>query len=64
MGHKDSPILKKKITEMLKHIPPIERLAILEPLCDKYRKESRADVEKDVSEWSRKKGLPRIKTDY
>ena len=64
MGHKDSPILKKKITEMLKHIPPIERLTILEPLCEKYRKESRADVEKDVSEWSRKKGLPRIKTDY
>ena len=56
--------MKKKIAELLKELPVIERLEILEPLCDKYRKESRAEVEKDVIEWSRKKGLPRIKTDY
>jgi hypothetical protein len=64
MAHKNTPIVKKKIAELLKELPVIERLQILEPLCDKYRKESRAEVEKDVNEWSRKKGLPRIKTDY
>lgn len=64
MAHKNTPIVKKKIVEMLKELPVIERLQILEPLCDKYRKESRAEIEKDVIEWTRKKGLPRIKTDY
>lgn len=64
MGHKDAPILKKQIQEMLSKLAAAERLAILEPLCDKYRKESRADVEKEVQEFKRKKGIPRIKTDY
>lgn len=64
MGHKDSPILKKQIKEMLAKLPPVERLAILEPLCDIYRKESRMDVEKDIQEFKRNKGIPRIKTDY
>lgn len=59
-----TPIVKKKIIELLKELPVIEALKILEPLCDKYRKQSRAEIEKDVLEWSRKKGLPRIKTDY
>ncbi len=36
----------------------------LEPLCEVYRAESRQEVEKDVREWTKKKGLPRIKTDY
>lgn len=64
MAHKNTPIIKKQIQELLKEIPTIEKLSILEPLCDKYRKESRKEVEKDVIEWSRKKGIPRIKTDY
>lgn len=64
MAHIDSPILKKQIKEMLSKLPPVERLAILEPLCDLYRKESRKDVEKDIQEFKRNKGIPRIKTDY
>jgi len=64
MSHKDSPILKKQIKEMLSKLPPIERLAILEPLCEIYRKESRLDVEQDIREFKHRKGIPRIKTDY
>ena len=64
MTHKDLPIIKKQIQEMMKVLTPIERLTILEPLCDKYRKQSRAEVEKDVIEFSRSRGIPRIKTDY
>lgn len=64
MAHKDSPILKKQIKEMLSKLPPVERLAILEPLCDLYRKESRMEVETDIREYKRNKGIPRIKTDY
>jgi len=64
MSHKDSPILKKQIKDMLSKLPPVERLAILEPLCDAYRKESRMDVEKDIREFKHRKGIPRIKTDY
>lgn len=64
MSHKNTPIVKKKIVELLKELPVIERLNILEPLCDIYRAESRKEVEKDVREWTKKKGLPRIKTDY
>jgi len=64
MTHKDLPIIKKQIQEMMKVLTPIERLTILEPLCDKYRKQSRAEVERDVIEFSRRKGIPRIKTDY
>lgn len=64
MTHKNTPIVKKKIQDLLKELQVIERLNILEPLCDKYRAESRKEIEKDVIEWSRKKGLPRIKTDY
>jgi hypothetical protein len=64
MTHKNAPIIKKQVQELLKTLPPIERLNILEPLCDKYRAESRKEVEKDVTKWSRKKGIPRIKTDY
>lgn len=45
-------------------LTPLERLNILEPLCDKYRKQSRAEIEKDVIEFGRRKGIPRIKTDY
>ena len=64
MTHKDVPIIKKKIQELMAVLTPMERLTILEPLCDKYRKQSRAEVEQDVLEFSRKKGIPRIKTDY
>lgn len=64
MAHQDSPMLKKLIKELLSKLPPVERLAILEPLCDSYRKESRMDVEKDIQEFKRQKGIPRIKTDY
>lgn len=64
MTHKDVPIIKKKIVEMMKVLTPMERLNILEPLCDKYRAESRKEIEKDVIEFSRRKGIPRIKTDY
>lgn len=64
MAHKNTPIVKKQIIELLKGLPVIEALKILEPICEKYRAESRKEVEKDVLEWSRKKGLPRIKTDY
>ena len=64
MGHQDSPMLKKLIKELLNKLPPVERLAILEPLCEAYRKESRMDVEKDIQEFKRNKGIPRIKTDY
>lgn len=64
MTHKDYPIIKKKIQELMEVLTPMERLNILEPLCDKYRKQSRAEVEKDVIEFSRRKGIPRIKTDY
>lgn len=64
MSHKDSPILKKQIKEMLNNLPPVERLAILEPLCDMYRNESRLDVEKDIQDFKRNKNIPRIKTDY
>jgi hypothetical protein len=49
---------------MLSKLEASERLAILEPLCDKYRKESRDSVEKDLREFKSKKGIPRIKTDY
>lgn len=64
MGHKDSPIIKKQIKELLSKLNPAERLAILEPLCDIYRKESRIEIEKEVTEFKRKRGIPRIKTDY
>lgn len=64
MATKNIPIIKKQIQELLKELEAIEKLTILEPLCDKYRKDSRKEVEKDVIEWSRKKGIPRIKTDY
>ncbi len=64
MTHRDLPIIKKQIQEMMKVLTPIEKLTILEPLCDKYRKQSRAEVEKDVIEFSRSRGIPRIKTDY
>jgi hypothetical protein len=64
MTHKNAPIIKKKVQELLKELPPIERLNILEPLCEKYRADSRKEIEKDVTQWSRKKGIPRIKTDY
>ena len=64
MANKNLPIIKKQIQELLKELPAIDKLNILEPLCEKYRKDSRKDVEKDVIEWSRKKGIPRIKTDY
>jgi hypothetical protein len=64
MSHKNTPIVKKKLVELLKELPVIERLNILEPLCEVYRAESRQEVEKDVREWTKKKGLPRIKTDY
>jgi hypothetical protein len=49
---------------MMKVLTPVEKLSILEPLCDKYRKQSRAEVEKDIIEFSRRRGIPRIKTDY
>ncbi len=55
---------KKQIQELVKVLTPVERLQILEPLCDKYRKQSRAEIEKDIIEFSRRKGIPRIKTDY
>jgi hypothetical protein len=64
MGHKDTPILKKQIQEMLSKLEAAERLSILEPLCEKYRNESRQNIEKDVREFKSKKGIPRIKTDY
>ena len=64
MGHKDTPILKKQIAQLLSKLEAAERLQVLEPLCDKYRKESRAAVEKDLQEFKKKKGIPRIKTDY
>jgi len=64
MGHKDIPILKKQITQLLSKLEPAERLQVLEPLCEKYRKESRDAIEKDLQEFKRKKGIPRIKTDY
>ena len=64
MGHKDTPIVKKQIKELLSKIPIADRLEILEPLSDMYRRESRKEVEKEVSEFKRKRGIPRIKTDY
>ena len=64
MAHKDAPILKKQIREMLEKIPPADRLTILEPLCEKYRKESRTEVEKDLLNWKQKMKIPRVKTDY
>ena len=64
MTHKDFLIIKKQIQELVKVLTPVERLQLLEPLCDKYRKQSRAEVEKDIIEFSRRKGIPRIKTDY
>ena len=64
MTQKDYPIIKKQIQELVKVLTPVERLQILEPLCDKYRKQSRAEIEKDIIEFSRRKGIPRIKTDY
>jgi hypothetical protein len=64
MSHKNTSIVKKKLVELLKELPVIERLNILEPLCEVYRAESRKEIEKDVREWTKKKGLPRIKTDY
>jgi hypothetical protein len=64
MTHKDVPIIKKQIQEMMKVLTPVEKLQILEPLCDKYRKQSRAEVEKDVIEFGKRNKIPRIKTDY
>ena len=64
MGHKDTPIIRKQIKELLSKLSPVQRLIILEPLCDTYRKESRMEVEKDIREFKREKGIPRIKTDY
>ena len=49
---------------MMKVLTPVEKLTILEPLCDKYRKQSRAEVEKDVIEFGKRNKIPRIKTDY
>ena len=60
MTHKDVTIIKKKIQELMAVLTPMERLTILEPLCDNDRKQSRAAVEKDVLEFTRRKGLPRI----
>lgn len=48
----------------MKVLTPVEKLQILEPLCDKFRKQSRAEVEKDVIEFGNKNKIPRIKTDY
>ena len=64
MAHKDSPILKKQIKDMLSKLNAIDRLAILEPLCEIYRNESRLEVEKEIREFKHRKGIPRIKTDY
>jgi len=49
---------------MLKRLTPIERLQILEPMCDKYRKQSRDEVQKDTIEFCRRKSIKLIKTDY
>ena len=49
---------------MMKVLTPVEKLQILEPLCDKFRKQSRAEVEKDVIEFGKRNKIPRIKTDY
>ncbi|MBM3417424.1 MAG: hypothetical protein FJY17_00710 [Bacteroidetes bacterium] len=64
MTNRNFQIIKKQIQELVEVLTPVERLQLLEPLCDKYRKQSSAEVEKDVIEFSRKKGIPRIKTDY
>jgi hypothetical protein len=64
MSHKNTPIVKKKVAELMSQLPVIERLNILEPLCEMYRAESRQEVEKDVREWSKTKKIPRIRTDY
>ena len=64
MTHKDVPIIKKQIQELMKVLTPVEKLTILEPLCDKFRKQSREEVEKDVIEFGRRNKIPRIKTDY
>jgi hypothetical protein len=64
MSHKNTPIVKKKLVELLKELPVIERLNILEPLCEIYRAESRREVENDVLQWSKTKKIPRIRTEY
>ena len=64
MTHKDVPIIKKQIQELMKVLTPVEKLMILESLCDKFRKQSRAEVEKEVIEFGKKYKIPRIKTDY
>lgn len=48
----------------MKVLTPVEKLMILESLCDKFRKQSRAEVEKEVIEFGKKYKIPRIKTDY
>jgi len=55
---------KKLIAEVLNQLTPAQRLTILEPLCDQYRKESRDEIEKDLLEFKRKNKIPRLKTDY
>jgi len=64
MSHKDMPIIKKQISELLKKLSPVERLQILEPMCDRYRKQSREEVQKDTIEFCRRKSIKLIKTDY
>lgn len=60
------PIMKKKVSLLIKELDlsPVEVLQVLEPICEHYRKCSRENVERDVSEWKKKKGIPAIKTDY
>jgi hypothetical protein len=55
---------KKTIIEIMKELTPEQRLTILEPLCDQYRRESRNEVERDLIEFKRKNKIPRLKTDY
>ena len=64
MSQKEGMSLKKQINQLLSQLTAAERLTILEPLCDKYRKESRQEVERDLADFKLRKGIPRIKTDY
>lgn len=66
MANKNIPILKKKVIDLVKELglQPAEALAALDPICERLRKESRANVEKGVNEFKRKNGIARIKTDY
>lgn len=64
MSNKDLPIAKKKIITLMQQFSPIERLQILEPLCEAYRNESRKEVNQDIREFCRRKNIKLIKTDY